>query len=365
MKIELHIIQNFAPSNLNRDDTNAPKDCEFGGVRRARISSQCLKRAIRTNEAFTKYIIEGDGSGMTVGTRTRLIKDKITQCLAIELDKDQSKKLDELIKITINTSISETTNSTNMLIHYDDSEISSLANIFRKILDGAKVDTTAKEFKPKSKAADIALFGRMLAENTDFNVDAACQVAHAISTHKVSMEMDFFTAIDDLKKDFASGDAGAGMMGTIEFNSACFYRYSVIDTNQLKLNLDGNLELTKKTIRAFIQSSIASIPSGKQNSMAAQNPPSFVMVVVKDGCPWSLANAFETPVAHGNEGIVANSIKRFDDYWGRLSSVYGSSDIISASFINLEHIATPNIHIYKAENKDVLVDKTIEALNNA
>lgn len=364
MKIELHIIQNFAPSNLNRDDTNTPKDCEFGGVRRARISSQCIKRSIRTNEAFIKNIIktENTGSDMTVGIRTRLVKDQIAQYLGIRLDKDQSKKLDELIKLTVNTQVNEKTNSTNMLIHYDDSEISSLARIFRKILDGTKIETAAKEFKPKSKASDIALFGRMLAENTDFNVDAACQVAHAISTHKVSMEMDFFTAIDDLKKDFSSGEAGAGMMGTIEFNSACFYRYSVIDTKQLENNLDGDKELTKKTIKAFIQSSIASIPSGKQNSMAAQNPPSFVMVVVKDGCPWSLANAFEVPITHGTEGIIANSIRRFDLYWGRLQSIYGSDGIVSAGFINLEQVITPNIDAFKVENKDQLIAKAIEAV---
>jgi CRISPR system Cascade subunit CasC len=283
----------------------------------------------------------------------------------MELDKDQSKKLDELIKLTVNTQVNEKSNSTNMLIHYDDSEIFSLANIFKKILDGTKIDAAAKEFKPKSKASDIALFGRMLAENTDFNVDAACQVAHAISTHKVNMEMDFFTAIDDLKKDFSSGDAGAGMMGTVEFDSACFYRYSVIDAKQLEKNLDGDKELTKKTIKAFIQSSIASIPTGKQNSMAAQNPPSFVMVVVKDGCPWSLANAFEVPITHGTEGIIAKSIRRFDLYWGRLQSVYGSDGIVSASFINLEQANTPNIDAFKVENKDQLIAKTIEAIGNA
>ncbi|NMD13842.1 MAG: type I-E CRISPR-associated protein Cas7/Cse4/CasC, partial [Caldisericales bacterium] len=249
-------------------------------------------------------------------------------------------------------------------IHYDDAEIKMLVNLFSKVLSGEKKpEEAAKEFKPKSKASDIALFGRMVAENTDFNVDAACQVAHAISTNKVSMEMDYFTAIDDLKKDFASEDAGAGMIGTVEFNSACFYRYSVVDTNQLKANLDGDNELSKKTVRAFIESSIAAIPTGKQNSMAAQNPPSFVMAVVKDSCaPWSLANAFEKPVGPGQNGLVVSSIERFDDYWGRLVSVYSNDGVKTAVLFTTENVDLKNLASSRVSGKKELVEKIIGAI---
>ena len=379
MKIELHILQNFAPSNLNRDDTNAPKDCEFGGVRRARVSSQCLKRAIRTNEIFSNTLKSSDSEqDVSVGKRTRLLKDQIIAILGLQEDlkdvqktsdkektakTENSKKLDDFIKAAVKTAIDDS-DATKMLIHYDDSEIKMLANLFSKVLSGEKKpEEAAKEFKPKSKASDIALFGRMVAENTDFNVDAACQVAHAISTNKVSMEMDYFTAIDDLKKDFASEDAGAGMIGTVEFNSACFYRYSVVDTNQLKANLDGDNELSKKTVRAFIESSIAAIPTGKQNSMAAQNPPSFVMAVVKDSCaPWSLANAFEKPVGPGQNGLVVSSIERFDDYWGRLVSVYSNDGVKTAVLFTTENVDLKNLASSRVSGKKELVEKIIGAI---
>ena len=147
-----------------------------------------------------------------------------------------------------------------------------------------------------TKAADLALFGRMLADLPDNNVDAASQVAHAISTNKVEMEFDFYTAVDDLQAD---AETGAGMMGTVEFNSSCFYRYANIDVTQLQKNLDGDGELVVKTVEAFLRAAVVAIPTGKQNSMAAQNPPSFVLAVVRNSGLWSLANAFVRPVASG------------------------------------------------------------------
>jgi CRISPR system Cascade subunit CasC len=144
-------------------------------------------------------------------------------------------------------------------------------------------------------AVDLALFGRMLADLPNKNIDAACQVAHALSTNKVSMEFDFFTAVDDLSPE---EETGAGMMGTVEFNSACFYRYANIDLKQLTGNLAGDSELAQKAVEAFLRAAVATIPTGKQNSMAAQNPPSLVFAVVRDKGLWSLANAFvKTPSA--------------------------------------------------------------------
>src|SRR5262249_28572729 len=154
------------------------------------------------------------------------------------------------------------------------------------------------------KAADLALFGRMLADLPEKNVDAACQVAHAISTNRIhSMEMDYYTAVDDINND----NPGADMIGTVEFNSACFYRYATLDVTELvggsgdekstrPFGLQGDLELARTTATAFLKAFVHSVPTGKQNSFAAHNPPSLVFAVVRDGPPVSLANAFVKPV---------------------------------------------------------------------
>ena len=167
------------------------------------------------------------------------------------------------------------------------------------------------------KAADLALFGRMLADLPDKNIEAASQVAHAISTNRISMELDYYTALDDLKPE---DTAGADMIGTVGFNSACFYRYANVDMGQLKRNLQGDEELAQQTLEAFIRASVNAIPTGKQNSMAAHNPPSFVLAVVRRSSLWNLANAFLKPVApYAGEDLALRSIKALDSYWGKLN----------------------------------------------
>jgi len=181
------------------------------------------------------------------------------------------------------------------------------------------------------KAADVALFGRMLADQADLNRDAACQVAHALSTNKVSMEMDFYTAVDDLKERSAEADAGAGMLGTVEFNSACFYRYANIDFTELTKNLQDDVGLARQTVEAFLKASVHAIPTGKQNTFAAHNPPSLVLAVVRDRGLYSLANAFEKPLRPDHNGsLVQNSIEALDNYWGRLERMYGKDDLLAA-----------------------------------
>ena len=184
----------------------------------------------------------------------------------------------------------------------------------------------AKDFKGGSKAADIALFGRMMAEHPDLAIDAACQVAHAISTNKVLMDMDFYTAVDDLQPET---ETAAGMMGITSFNSSCFYRYSLVDVEQLKRNLGGDKELVRKTLEAFLRASVTAIPTGKQNSMAAQNPPDAIFAVVREkGTPASLANAFAIPVKPARDkSLTQASIEAMDNYWGKLTKVYGADGI--------------------------------------
>jgi len=177
------------------------------------------------------------------------------------------------------------------------------------------------------KAADLALFGRMLADRPERNIDAACQVAHAISTNKVAMEMDFYTAVDDLKS--TEEDAGAGMMGVIGYNSACFYRYAVLDWDQLVGNLDGDTDLAERTLEAFLRASALAVPTGKQNTFAAHSRPDFILSVVRtDGPPLSLANAFVEPARPcPDRDLTASSVDGLAEYWKAVTRVYGGDGI--------------------------------------
>ena len=330
MKIELHLIQNFAPSCLNRDDTNTPKDCEFGGHRRARISSQCIKRSIRKSDVFAETVEE-------VGVRTKLLNGQIEKRLT-----KSGKKAEEITAIVptfVTNLISKLDkDKTAVLLYLGKDEIErmekALLSHWSKLDASAKTGKemdeackeVAKDFRSGSKAADVALFGRMMAEHPDFAIDAACQVAHAISTNKVLMDMDFYTAVDDLQPE---AETGAGMMGVVGFNSSCFYRYSLVDMEQLKENLGGDEELALKTLEAFLRASVVAIPTGKQNSMAAQNPPDAILAVVRENStPMSFANAFATPIRPTQDkSLVQASVEALDNYWGKLAKVYGENGV--------------------------------------
>jgi CRISPR system Cascade subunit CasC len=186
----------------------------------------------------------------------------------------------------------------------------------------------------RSYAADIALFGRMIADDKNMNVDAACQVAHALSTNKVEMEMDYFTAVDDLLPD---EESGSDMIGVVEFNSSCFYRYSNINLTKLRNNLGFNDDLLTAAVLGYVEASVKAVPTGKQNSMAAQNPAGYVRAILRnDGFPWSLANAFQKPVrATAEESLEERSIAVLEDYFERLKSVYGDRGITCDTSFNL------------------------------
>ena len=327
MFIEIHLIQNFAPSNLNRDDTNNPKDCEFGGVRRARISSQCIKRAIRQDAHFEQY------TGVPASQRTVRIVDALVKELGVAGNgaEDPQKMAEEFAKNYSSKKGALDKGKTNVLLFLSRLEIGEIVENLLKIGNQpAEIKKYAEDFakgnKERPGAPDIALFGRMLADRPETNVDAACQVAHAISTHSVNMDLDFFTAVDDL---LPAGETGAGMMGVTGFNSACFYRYACIDYGQLLANLNGDAKMARSTVEAFLHAAVHAVPTGKQNSFAAQNPPSFLLAVVReDGQCWSLANAFEKPVyAGGRKGLVQASVEALDAYWKKLTAFYGGSTI--------------------------------------
>ncbi len=353
MFIETHMVQSFAPANLNRDDTNNPKDCEFGGVRRARISSQCLKRSIRKCPVFAETTQVED----SVRTRylTRALSEVLLSAGKPEEDvKSVSRAIAAAYTSKKNEMDREDPQRTKIAVYLSKSDVEwlksetsthweSLLKSLGNVTDSTSEGEGAKGKKPKSSksqspldalvggliertrhhtdAPDIALFGRMLADHPETNVEAACQVAHAISTHRVTMEMDFFTAVDDLQE---SAEPGAGMMGFTGYNSACFYRYARIDWKQLVSNLRGDEALAKRAVEGFLRASVAALPTGKQNTFAAQNPPSLLLAVVrKDGMSWSLANAFERPVRAGRDsGLVQPSVEALAAYWERLNQVY-------------------------------------------
>jgi CRISPR system Cascade subunit CasC len=347
MNIELHLVQNFAPSCLNRDDTNQPKDCEFGGVRRARISSQCIKRAMRL------YFREN--GACAIGSRTKRLKQILMERLkgTGSSEEELSGALDIFLETYYSQMDSKRPDETAVLLYIGEPEIREATECIKQLWSdlvpavsatGTKAAAAKKKGDRRSLKADpditrrlraaglspdIGLFGRMLAELPGMNVDAAAQVAHAISTHRVDMDMDFYTAVDDLNPE---SETGAGMMGVTGFNSACFYRYALLDRAQLLDNLkDGNL--TDEVTKAFLLASVHAIPTGKQNSMAAQNLPSFGMFVVRSsGAPCSLANAYAEPVhviPGGDDDLIGRSVEALTGYWARMQRVYGSDGLLA------------------------------------
>jgi CRISPR system Cascade subunit CasC len=177
-------------------------------------------------------------------------------------------------------------------------------------------------FATTNNSVDLAMFGRMISTDTDLTVDASIQVAHSLSTHVVQRESDFYTAVDDFPK---ADEAVSGMLGTVEFNSACHYRFASINLDQLVTNLNGDRVLALKGIRAYIRASVMAIPTGKQATFAAHNLPEFVAIGVHNSQPISLANAFQRPVGTNEmrDGLVQASVKKLEAHAGQLSSAYG------------------------------------------
>lgn len=332
--LEYHLIQSFVPSNLNRDDTGSPKDAIFGGYRRARVSSQSWKRAMRKMFNGLDLAVEN------IGIRTKKLKSMLVERLSGMGGEDEIEKKVEAALAAAGLKLEED-GKTQYLLFLGEREVASFAELVRQQWDLIPTGTEKKGKKeskselPKElvskakgilnggKAVDVALFGRMLADMPEANQDAACQVAHALSTHRVEREFDYFTAVDDMG---TADESGAGMIGYTEFNSATFYRYAALDVNKLVSNLQQDRELALSGIEAFTKAMVLSIPSGKQNSFAAHNPPSFVGICLKRGIPISLANAFENPVRPtADASLSEQSVRELSGYDKKVSHVYGSS----------------------------------------
>ena len=334
--VEFHLIQNFAPSNLNRDDTGAPKDALFGGHRRARVSSQCFKRAIRL-AAQEHELVAPEYRGV----RTKKLKALLLERL-VGRDPLEAEGKIEVALAAAGLKLKDD-GKTEYLLFLGEAEIAGFATLIEQHWDElagaaggekkgkkeakasapADVVKKAKALLDGGKAVDVALFGRMLADMPEVNQDAACQVAHAISTHRVEREFDYFTAVDDKG---GPDETGAGMIGQVEFNSATLYRYAVVDAGKLLGNLQQDRELTLSALEAFTQAMVRAIPTGKQNTFAAHNLPSFVGVCLRHAGPLNLANAFEKPIAPRHEASLTSlSVGELARHEGKLAAVYADA----------------------------------------
>lgn len=377
--VEVHILQNFGPSNLNRDDTGSPKDALFGGVRRARISSQCLKRAMRTYFRTCNLI---DKNNLALRTK------RVTQALVGKLEQ-MGRSADEAERVAVaalgGLKLQVKDGKSEYLLFLGEQEVARTAELIHEHWDtllnaamtgdaggkkGKQAKKAAKGAMPAEvtraigeamdggKAVDVALFGRMLADVPGLSRDAAAQVAHAISTHKVEREFDFYTAVDDLQP---ADTTGADMLGTVEFNSACYYRYAVIDIEKLAENLQGDRELALKGIEAFLRASVYAEPGGKQNTFAAHSLPGFIAFTVRqDASPRSMANAFEKPVQPANNGLTAPSVNALAKEWARLETVFGQGG--RTFFANTTETSAQELPGQDAVTVGALIKTTVQSI---
>ncbi len=302
--VDIHVIQSLPPSCVNRDDTGSPKTAVYGGVRRARVSSQSWKHAMR--DMFSNYFDESE-----LGERTKKIVEKVAEqiCLLREFDWEEAMALAE--KIINQAGVSTKDKEAKALFFMSNKQAEALAHM--AILDTLPSKKEVQGALNEGMGVDIALFGRMVAEDPALNADASAQVAHAISTHKVENEYDYFTAMDDRS---AEDQAGAGMIGTIEFNSSTLYRYATVAAHDLKKNL-GDVVIASKAIKEFLRAFICSMPNGKKNTFANSTPPYAVMVAIRQDQPINLVGAFETPVKvkeGGYQGKSAVALAKYAKY---------------------------------------------------
>jgi CRISPR system Cascade subunit CasC len=343
--IEFHILQSFPVSCLNRDDVGSPKSAIVGGVSRARVSSQCWKRQVR---------LAMHELGVTHGARTKLISEMIANaCRAKGADEVHAKacgdKIEQIFikkKEADKTSKSKSKKSkdtdlfeeeveeissdkTDTLIFLSPNEIDILAEAFLEVAFNPDKVITQKDPKKQAKemaalignvseavdALDIMLFGRMVAQAAELNMEAACSFAHAISTHKVSSEVEFFTAVDDLQTE-----QGAGHMGSLEFNSATYYRYISLNLGQLYQSLAG--QSLPEAIDAFTKALFVAVPSARQSTMSGASPWDFAKIFVRKG--QRLQVPFETAIKAKEGGYLQPSIQALTDYLSKKEKLYGS-----------------------------------------
>ena len=336
--IDVHVIQNLPPNCINRDDTGSPKTAIYGGVLRSRVSSQAWKRAIRKQ---FQQLFPADSNGIRTRNVKNLLIDQIIQKSTVDLSEDE---VSEAAEKTLELAGIKGENSKDVLFFISHKQIDALADVALNHFESGKwKEPKSKQEKLEFTAAaknnpsiDILLFGRMAAQEPSLNYDATCQVAHAISTHEIQNEFDYFTAVDDANND----DTGAGHLGTVEYNSSTLYRYATLNVNELAKKLDESdeSEILSDVVKKFIQAFVVSMPTGKQNTFANRTLPSLVYVTLRDDQPINLVGAFERPVKTSTEGYVDESIKaltRFADKTYKMYDAYQKKSWYIGDQINI------------------------------
>lgn len=315
--VQLHLITSYPPSNLNRDDLGRPKTAVMGGETRLRISSQSLKRAWRTSDLFKTALANH------VGTRTKEMGAEILKTLTAKGIAD--KKAAEWAGAIAGRfgKLKSGSVEIEQLAHFSPEERAAIDALVETIAQrgSAPTEEELNLLREDHTAVDIALFGRMLAAAPRYNTEAAAQVAHAISVHRVALEDDFFTAVDDLNQGLE--DVGAGHMGETEFAAGLFYLYLCIDRELLKENLGGDKALADQALAALVETAATVAPTGKQNSFASRARASFILAEKGDQQPRSLSVAFLKPVNGFGEGMLANAIAALQKTRNGMDEVYG------------------------------------------
>lgn len=297
--IQLHLLTSYAPSNLNRDDLGRPKTAKMGGFERLRVSSQSLKRNWRVSDLFEKAMAGN------IGIRTKRFGIEVYEALLAEGVKEKSAKDWATSIAAVFGKGKKDSLEIEQLAHISPAEQEGALALVKLLAaeDRAPTDSELKLLKSDQTAVDIALFGRMLASSPAFNVEAACQVAHAISVHSVVVEDDYFTAVDDLND--GKTDSGSSHIGESGFAAALFYSYICINKSQLIENLDGNEELANNAIKALVEAAVKVSPTGKQNSFASRAYASFVLAEKGTQQPRSLSVAFLKPIVDEDQATAA------------------------------------------------------------
>lgn len=365
--IQLHLLTSYPPSNPNRDDLGRPKTAVMGGTTRMRISSQSLKRAWRTSDIFqtlsgfigihTKELAKRISASISSGkSLSEIIQQKLieypnnseiskediekwaTQIAAVFVDKGKKKESEEMddvdvqendddIKDTkkkksVKSNINKESLKSEQIVVYSPEEISSINDLIKKLRIEKKAPSVLELnsiLKKKTSGVDVAMFGRMLANASDYNIEASVQVAHAITVHKVAVEDDYFTAVDDLNR--GEIDRGSAHMGDTEFSSGLFYLYICINKTHLIDNLNGNVALANKTLEALVEASATVAPSGKQNSFGNRVRASYILAERGTQQPRSLSLAFLKAVV--GEDIYENAKKELKSVKENMIKGYG------------------------------------------
>lgn len=294
--LDIYAIQTLPPSNINRDDTGSPKTAQYGGVRRSRVSSQSWKKAMRNY-----FNINGEQSDVGVRTKeiVQYVADKIIEIdHSIDVEAALKKSDDIINKAGVKTKDFKA----KALFFLSDTQARQLA---QAAIDNISDKKQLQKLIKSGPAVDIALFGRMVADDPSLNEDASSQVAHAISTHAVQTEFDFFTAVDDLSPE---DNAGAGMLGTVEYNSSTLYRYANVAIHELLVQL-GEKKSVVNSLKLFVKAFANSMPTGKVNTFANQTLPQALVLSLRTDRPVNLVSAFEEPVK-SSDGYVSKSIDK-------------------------------------------------------